>query len=202
MHVCLSWALRYNGPILYSIIATLQMSIEHAELLKKEGNALFAELKDTEALEKYTEALNVCPVIAFAARHRSVFFANRAAVHLREKRYANAVEDCSAALELDATYVKALLRRCNAYEALDDLERALSDAQEVVKLDPQVKAAHETVRRLLPVVEERREKLKDEMMGKLKDLGNMVLGKFGMSLDSFKAEKDPNTGGYSINFKG
>lgn len=37
--------------------------------------------------------------------------------------------------------------------------------------------------------------------GKLKDLGNTVLGKFGMSLDNFKAEKDPNTGSYSINFK-
>ena len=29
--------------------------------------------------------------------------------------------------------------------------------------------------------------------GKLKDLGNSVLGKFGMSLDNFKAEKDPTT---------
>ena len=37
--------------------------------------------------------------------------------------------------------------------------------------------------------------------GKLKDLGNTVLGKFGMSLDNFKTDKDPNTGSYSINFK-
>jgi len=36
--------------------------------------------------------------------------------------------------------------------------------------------------------------------GKLKDLGNTVLGKFGMSLDNFKAVKDPTTGAYSINF--
>jgi hypothetical protein len=38
-------------------------------------------------------------------------------------------------------------------------------------------------------------------VGKLKDLGNTVLGKFGLSFDSFKAEKDPNTGSYSISFK-
>lgn len=36
--------------------------------------------------------------------------------------------------------------------------------------------------------------------GKLKDLGNTVLGKFGLSLDNFKAEKDPQTGSYSIKF--
>ena len=102
------------------------------------------------------------------------------------------------------------------------------------------------VKKLEPIVEERREKMKDEMMGgrfspnlemnsltlstgfendfsnpfccfvnfsrhfcdkfarrvagKLKDLGNTVLGKFGLSLDNFKAEKDPSTGSYSIQF--
>ena len=39
------------------------------------------------------------------------------------------------------------------------------------------------------------------LAGKLKDLGNTVLGKFGMSLDNFKMEKDPKTGSYSINFR-
>ena len=38
----------------------------------------------------------------------------------------------------------------------------------------------------------------DEMMGKLKEMGNSILGKFGMSLDNFNAVKDPETGSYSI----
>lgn len=29
----------------------------------------------------------------------------------------------------------------------------------------------------------------------------MVLGKFGLSVDNFKAEKDPATGSYSIRFQ-
>lgn len=36
--------------------------------------------------------------------------------------------------------------------------------------------------------------------GKLKDIGNGILGKFGMSLNNFNAVKDPNTGSYSISF--
>ena len=35
-----------------------------------------------------------------------------------------------------------------------------------------------------PIVAERHEKLKNEMFGKLKDLGNNILGRFGFSLDT------------------
>ena len=31
--------------------------------------------------------------------------------------------------------------------------------------------------------------------------GNGILGKFGMSLDNFKADKDPSTGSYNISFQ-
>lgn len=45
------------------------------------------------------------------------------------------------------------------------------------------------------------QRTQDDMLGKLKDLGNKVLGNFGLSLDNFKAVKDPNTGSYSISFQ-
>ena len=45
------------------------------------------------------------------------------------------------------------------------------------------------------------EAMKNEMLGKLKDLGNGLLGKFGLSLDNFKAQKDPNSGSYNISFQ-
>ena len=37
--------------------------------------------------------------------------------------------------------------------------------------------------------------------GKLKEMGNSVLGRFGMSVDNFKTVKDPNSGSYSISFQ-
>ena len=37
--------------------------------------------------------------------------------------------------------------------------------------------------------------------GKLKDLGNSILGNFGLSLNNFQTVQDPETGSYSINFQ-
>lgn len=39
------------------------------------------------------------------------------------------------------------------------------------------------------------------LLGKLKELGNSVLGHFGLSVDNFKMKQDPATGSYSINFE-
>lgn len=69
---------------------------------------------------------------------------------------------------------------------------------QLVELDPGNSRARANIAKWEPIVKERQEKMKEEMMGKLKDLGNSLLGHFGMSLDNFKFEQDPNTGGYSV----
>ena len=45
------------------------------------------------------------------------------------------------------------------------------------------------------------EELKTKAMGQLKELGNSILGNFGMSCDNFKFDKDPETGSYSMRFE-
>ncbi|GMH32878.1 hypothetical protein BSKO_00712 [Bryopsis sp. KO-2023] len=172
-------------------------NVERAEALKLQGNQAYGEQDYSRATELYSDALALVPG---DSTESSVYHANRAACQLALSNFSEAIQDCTRALEVNGNYVKALMRRSSAYEKLDELEKALEDAKKVLELEEHP-VAKKTVARLEPKVEERREKMKEEMIGKLKDMGNAVLGKFGMSLDNFNAQKDPETGSYSINFK-
>ena len=58
----------------------------------------------------------------------------------------------------------------------------------------------DAVRRLPEQIRVKQEREKEEMMGKLKDVGNSFLGLFGLSLNNFQFNQDPASGGYSVNF--
>jgi len=100
---------------------------------------------------------------------------------------------------LNPAYVKPLLRRAKLYEELDQLSQALEDYKELEKLDPNNTDVKTALRVLPKRIEEQTEKLKEEMIGKMKDLGNLFLKPFGLSTDNFKINQDPSTGSYSVN---
>mmetsp|Transcript_13852 Transcript_13852/g.24266 ORF Transcript_13852/g.24266 Transcript_13852/m.24266 type:complete len:261 (+) Transcript_13852:31-813(+) len=172
--------------------------LAEAEAFKAEGNALYGQCKWEEAAGKYSDAVEAAP--PSAANKRAVYLANLAACDMARKLFTEAVRACTAAVEEDPLYIKAYMRRGVAHRELDDLDHALGDAKKVLELEPGNSWAIHAVQELEPMVQQKNDKLKDEMLGKLKDLGNNLLGKFGMSLDSFKAEKDPATGSYSVKF--
>ena len=127
--------------------------------------------------------------------------------------------NCTQAIKLNPTYLKALLRRAEIYEETEKLgkfllgkwlslklsfyvpEEALKDFQSVLDIDPRHVEANKAIRRLPGKIEERNEKMKAEMFDNLKKLGNMCLNPFGLSTDNFKMEQDPSTGSYNIQFQ-
>jgi len=172
-----------------------------ANELKEEGNNLFKRKQYLEAIDVYTEALEYAPETETFKANKAIFLNNRAACLLHLDRTEDALDDCSDAIELDPRYIKAYMRRAKIYEEMDQLDDALTDLNKVVEIDPSFRTGVLEQKRVDAAVKEKNEKLKEEMMGKLKDLGNTVLGKFGLSLDNFKAVQDPSTGSYSISFQ-
>jgi len=131
----------------------------------------------------------------------SVYHSNRAACLLHLCRYEESLNDCDVAILLNPKYAKAYIRRMMAYEKTERTEEALKDAKSAYEIDPNNRDIRGHVQRLEKIEHERIEKLKAETMAKLKDMGNSILGNFGMSLDNFKTQKDPNTGSYNISFE-
>lgn len=93
-----------------------------------------------------------------------------------------------------------LRRRAKLNEEDDKLDESLQDYTKALELNGDLPEARQAMLRLPPKIEERNEKLKTEMLGKLKDLGNMILRPFGLSTNNFQMKQDPSTGSYSVNF--
>lgn len=102
---------------------------------------------------------------------------------------------------------KALMRRAKAkseeggwanLQGAEDDYKALAQLPTLPPQDNKIVQA--ALRSLPPRINTAKEKEMGDMMGKLKELGNGILKPFGLSTDNFKMDKDPKTGGYSMNF--
>ncbi|CAE6366162.1 unnamed protein product [Rhizoctonia solani] len=139
-----------------------------------------------------------------SASLRAQLNCNIGACHVKLGDHEGAVKACTEALIDDPKYIKALQRRASSNEAIGSwsaLASAESDYTTLLDLLPPSSKGpvRLTLARLKPRVQEAKEKETAEMMGKLKDLGNSVLGRFGLSTNNFQFT--PNgQGGYGINF--
>jgi tetratricopeptide (TPR) repeat protein len=111
-----------------------------------------------------------------------------------------AVRHFTKAIELDATYVKPHYQRMQLLKEQQEYEDALVDAKKVHELDPKFSGIGTTIVELERLQKEKFEGMKDEVMGGLKNLGNMFLGNFGMSVDNFKMAQNTD-GTYNINYQ-
>lgn len=167
------------------------LSAEEAAQLKEEGNKLYKCGEYQAAIEKYKRASESAHADDEA---RAIYLANLAAAALKLQRWDQVVEAASTALKLKPGYSKALARRREARERLGDWRGALDDATSL-------NAPASDLNRLRLLAQEKERKDQEEALSSLKGLGNSILGNFGMSLDDFSFEKDPQTGSYSVKTK-
>eukprot|EP01004_Peranema_trichophorum_P007497 NODE_6274_length_904_cov_45.010243_g5682_i0.p1 GENE.NODE_6274_length_904_cov_45.010243_g5682_i0~~NODE_6274_length_904_cov_45.010243_g5682_i0.p1 ORF type:complete len:259 (+),score=59.15 NODE_6274_length_904_cov_45.010243_g5682_i0:43-819(+) len=139
---------------------------------------------------------------------------NRAACHMNLKHFDSTITDCTDALKRKPKYLKLLLRRAeaaeqlaqgfistnDACEACSKLQMAVEDYKEALKLDSNQPQVRIKLSKLEPMLAVWSEKMKDEMLDKLKGVGNFFLGKLGLSLDNFQTTRDPSTGNMNIQF--
>jgi tetratricopeptide (TPR) repeat protein len=171
---------------------------------------------DTVPDELPHEVSPPCKEIQDLIEIASACLSNRGACHLKQGSFAEVVTDCSLSLRHKPKYVKALQKRAEACERLGHkametndsvegsgkLQMAVDDLKSLVELDPSNASTHRlALYRLEPELARQTEKMKDEMIDKLKGFGNFLLGKVGLSLDNFKTQKDPVTGSYNIQFQ-
>eukprot|EP00096_Caligus_rogercresseyi_P006504 TRINITY_DN2298_c0_g1_i1.p1 TRINITY_DN2298_c0_g1~~TRINITY_DN2298_c0_g1_i1.p1 ORF type:complete len:706 (-),score=197.83 TRINITY_DN2298_c0_g1_i1:737-2854(-) len=110
--------------------------LKKAKLLKQtkdEGNAAFNANKLSEAYKLYSDALLIDPLNSMT--NAKLYF-NRAIVAAKLGKLEKSIEDCNSALELDSSYLKALMRRAKSYLDIGDYESAVKDYETLAKKDP------------------------------------------------------------------
>jgi tetratricopeptide (TPR) repeat protein len=139
-------------------------SVKAAEKYKAAGNQSFADGKFENALDEYQRAVD-----CFAEHGPSVLFSNSAAKKMLVTCFCNMAQAClklgtgddvqrgadgarimaDRALELDPTNVKARFRRGCSHMLISDWERARSDFEAVLRVEPNNDAAKRELRSVL-----------------------------------------------------
>ncbi|GIL98935.1 hypothetical protein Vretimale_4252, partial [Volvox reticuliferus] len=100
--------------------------------LKTEGNNSFARGDFQKALTTYDDAIKLLPT---GAPERADFHNNKAACYIGQKRFKEAVKECTSALEVAPNSVRALQRRAKAYEQQGLYKMALADIMAINRTD-------------------------------------------------------------------
>jgi stress-induced-phosphoprotein 1 len=105
-------------------------SLASDERLKEEGDKLFKDAKFEEAIKTYTRALDAIPDKSSELALK--VFNNRAACYKQLSNFDGTIGDSTHVLEYKPDDVKALMRRAQAYEAVERYKLALQDVRQVL----------------------------------------------------------------------
>lgn len=132
------------------------------ERIKEEGDELYKGARFEDAIKTYTKALDRIPDKASDLALKC--FANRSACYKQLSNFDHVIADTTSVLEAKPNDVKCLLRRAQAFEAVERYKMALQDVRQLLSLpreevgDANVSIANGLQHRLNRVIQ----KLKEE----------------------------------------
>merc|ERR1712241_675182 len=101
---------------------------EVANKLKNEGNAFMKDKKFKEAIERYSEAINV--------QESAIYYCNRAAAYTSLENYEEALQDCKKAISFEPEYSKAYSRMGLIYSKINLFAESENCYEKALKLEP------------------------------------------------------------------
>ncbi|CAF4002723.1 unnamed protein product [Rotaria magnacalcarata] len=120
--------------------------------LREQGNQAFKQGKFQEAIDRYSDAINLLTDLSLSETTKNDFtkcYSNRAQCFIHLNQYEEAIEDATRALEYTPADEKSLYRRSNAFERLGKLNEAISDAQRLISISPKGNSVDEQTNSLL-----------------------------------------------------
>ncbi|XP_030364174.1 dnaJ homolog subfamily C member 7 isoform X1 [Strigops habroptila] len=99
---------------------------------KEDGNKAFKDGNYKLAYELYTEALGIDPN---NIKTNAKLYCNRGTVNSKLRKLEEAIDDCTNAVKLDDTYIKAYLRRAQCYMDTEQYEDAVRDYEKVYQTE-------------------------------------------------------------------
>ena len=104
-------------------------------ILESRGNAHHALNMNDAAFKDFSDAIALNP------RHKNIKYVynNRGWILQSKQDYKGAIKDYYAAIAIDPAFAPSYYGRASAYSKLGNLPRALEDAKEALRLEPEIK---------------------------------------------------------------
>ena len=188
-------------------------NVEKVELSEQEKKdieeKIINERKNAGDLYKnkeYIQALNIYSILLKDAQRADlkeqccILNCNKGICFNKLNDYDKALDCFKEALRYNKDYSKALCNKMLLLNKKEEYLEAYEDFKRLKTLDYNLWENYRNMENGLAYQAEiQKKKMTDEMLGKLKDVGNTILGKFGLSLNNF--QMTPNgQGGYSIQY--
>ena len=188
----------------------IEKKVELSEEEKKDiEEKIINERKNAGDLYKnkeYIQALNIYSLLLKDAKRADlkeqccILNCNKGICFNKLNDYDKALDSFKEALRYNKDYSKALCNKMLLLNKKEEYLEAYEDFKRLKTLDYNLWENYRNMEYgLAAKAEIQKKKMTDEMLGKLKDVGNTILGKFGLSLNNF--QMTPNgQGGYSIQY--